>query len=381
MSQPSYRALTWDHPRGYNALAAAARLAAPMHGLTIAWDKQPLEGFESHPIDELFARYDLVVLDHPHIGAAVAAGCLQPLDDLLDPAELAAIGKASIGRSFESYFYAGRQWALPLDAATQVLAWRPDLMAAPPTTWDEVDDLASRCGFALSIAGPHTILGLLSLAVALSPQPAAWGEDCFVDEAVGIKAVRLLSRLIARAHPMLLSANPIAILDHMSRHEDVAFCPLIFGYVTYERPQPRRHRVAFAEAPRAVPGSHTGSTLGGTGIGISRQTEVTPQLLAHLKWLLSQSAQADFIPDHDGQPSARAAWQSDAVNARWNGFYRNTSATMDAAIVRPRFAGYIAFQEWASAFLRSALAQGIAASDIVAQINSRYRAAKGEQQP
>ncbi len=66
-------ALTWDHPRGYNALAAAARLQAfAGSGLSIAWDKQPLEGFESHPITDLCARYDLVVLDHPHVGEAVA---------------------------------------------------------------------------------------------------------------------------------------------------------------------------------------------------------------------------------------------------------------------------------------------------------------------
>lgn len=46
------RALTWNHPRGYNALAAAAaRPELAESGLAIAWDKQPLEGFESHPID------------------------------------------------------------------------------------------------------------------------------------------------------------------------------------------------------------------------------------------------------------------------------------------------------------------------------------------
>ncbi|WP_375449676.1 extracellular solute-binding protein [uncultured Devosia sp.] len=381
MSMPAYRALTWDHPRGYNALAAAARTMAPMHGLSIVWDKQPLEGFESAPIEELFARYDLVVLDHPHIGAAVAAGCLQPLDGLFDSAALGAIARRTIGRSFASYGYVGRQWALPLDAATQVLAWRPDLMSAPPRTWDAVEEAADWLGLALSIAGPHAILAILSVAVALSPSPASWGEDCFVDERSGIRAVELLTRLMARARPTLLPANPIGILEHMARHDDVAFCPLIFGYVTYGRPAAGRHAIAFAEAPRAALNSHPGSTLGGTGIGISTRAKVTPQLLAHLDWLMGESTQAGFISAHDGQPSARSAWTSDSINAHWNGFYRNTSATMDAAIVRPRFAGYIAFQEWASAFLRSAIAGGIPAPDIVAEINTRYHAARGNLQP
>lgn len=71
------KALTWDHPRGYNALVAAAKLPEVISsGLAISWDKQPLEGFESHPIADLCARYDLVVLDHPHVGEAVGGDCL-----------------------------------------------------------------------------------------------------------------------------------------------------------------------------------------------------------------------------------------------------------------------------------------------------------------
>src|SRR3546814_11047065 len=62
------RGLTWDHPRGYNALAAAA--ATRTDG-ELGWDKQPLEGFEAHPIADLCARYDLVVLDHPHVGEEI----------------------------------------------------------------------------------------------------------------------------------------------------------------------------------------------------------------------------------------------------------------------------------------------------------------------
>ena len=43
-------------------------------GAIVSWDRQPLEGFESAPIAEVCAGYDLVVLDHPHLGDALAAG-------------------------------------------------------------------------------------------------------------------------------------------------------------------------------------------------------------------------------------------------------------------------------------------------------------------
>ena len=83
-----WRGLTWDHPRGYRALEAAAWRAAES-GLSLSWDRHSLEGFETHPIGELCARFDLVVLDHPHVGEAVAADGLTPLEDLFGADEIA----------------------------------------------------------------------------------------------------------------------------------------------------------------------------------------------------------------------------------------------------------------------------------------------------
>ena len=87
----TYIGLTWDHPRGYNALAETARCvnadrAAPL----ITWGRQPLGGFESAPITDLTARYDLAVLDHPHIGEEVAERSLIPLEDLFSAEQLAS---------------------------------------------------------------------------------------------------------------------------------------------------------------------------------------------------------------------------------------------------------------------------------------------------
>jgi multiple sugar transport system substrate-binding protein len=108
---------------------------------------------------------------------------------------------------------------------------------------------------------------------------------------------------------------------------------------------------------RAAEGSRPGSTLGGTGIGISRSCEISPALLDHLRWLMSADAQGRFIPAHDGQPSRREAWHDPHVNARWGNFYANTAETLEHAYVRPRYAGYIGFQTDASELLRDGLSQ------------------------
>ncbi|WP_217632435.1 hypothetical protein [Ruania alba] len=92
-----------------------------------------MEGFESAAIDELANRYDILVLDHPHLGDALAADCLHPINTLLDPAILRRVERSTIGASVSSYRWHSHLWALPLDAATQVSARRSDTVPdAPP---------------------------------------------------------------------------------------------------------------------------------------------------------------------------------------------------------------------------------------------------------
>jgi len=347
-----YRGLTWDHPRGYQALIAAADDAK---GLVLSWDRQPLEGFETHPIAQLCADYDLVVLDHPHVGEAVAAGCLRPLEDLFAPEEIGAFSAATIGPCLASYHYAGRHWALPLDAATQVTAYRPDLIGAPPTTWDAVLALSETVPMALSLAGPHAALSFQSLAAAIDQSLPDADPGRFVGEEIGRQALDILARLAARAVPAAAALNPIALLALMATSDTVALCPLVYGYVNYTVPAPDARALCFADAPRHHAGGRPGSTLGGTGIGISTRCDVTPALLDHLRWLLGASAQIRFIPDHGGQPSRRDAWTDPAVNRRWGGFYEATAATLEEAYVRPRHNGAIAFQTEASALIRTTL--------------------------
>ena len=369
-----YKALTWDHPRGYVALTDAAKRARAAGEIDITWERQPLEGFESHPIAELCANYDLVVLDHPHVGEAVAHACLQPLESVFDSETLATIAADTIGPCLQSYVYGGSTWALPLDAATQVMATRPDLLDGPvPVTWAEVEDLSERTGrVALSLAGPHAALSFLSVCTALGEEPGRPGYDVLVSDAIGIAAFELLARLAGRSPRAVTSANPIGILAHMASGRDVALCPLIYGYVNYSAPA-AGHRIAFHNAPRSVGGGRPGSTLGGTGIGISRHCEITPALKAHLLWLMSAEAQTGFIPDHEGQPSRRSAWHDGGVNSAWGDFYRNTADTLEAAYVRSRFDGYIRFQSDASALLRAAFEDRQAAGATVARLNDMYR--------
>lgn len=356
----TYLGLTWDHPRGYDALAEAARREPLIH-----WDKQPLEGFESAPITELAAAYDLLVLDHPHIGEAVAEECLVPLEDLFSPDRIARWESQTVGPAFASYRGDGRHWALPLDVATQVMARRPDRLAAPPASWHEVEETARRLPTAVSLAGPHALLTLLSMAAG---QGAPVGGEAMLPDAPAMEALSRMARLAALAPPGSDRLNPIALLETMASTETIALIPLIFGYVTYSGP------VAFSDSIRSATGK--GGTLGGTGIAVTRRARPDAALLAHLAWLMSPETQTGLITAHNGQPSARAAWDSEAVNAASANFYAATRATAENALLRPRFDGMPAFTNAASARIRTALATGEDPETTLAALRRLWRDAR-----
>lgn len=363
--------LTWDHPRGYNALSAAAPMVAEAAGRPgLVWERQPLEGFESAPIGELAARYDLLVLDHPHIGEAVALDCLRPLESIFSTEQLVDWRRNTVGAAMTSYLWQNHQWALPLDIATQVTARRPDLVESTPDNWDDVVRLAERGGVALSLAGPHAVLNLYAVAACYGYAPG--GQDLLEDVPFA-EALSLLKRLHTHVPPGSDRSNPIGLLERMQQGDDIVLVPLIYGYVNYAASSIVSRRLAFSDAPRLAGGLYRGSVLGGTGIAFSARREPDPAVVDHIAWLMSAEAQERFIPDHAGQPSRRSAYVDERLNAEWGGFYTGTIRTSQTALLRPRHDGYIAFQTQAAQMVREFLSGDGDIAQTMAAIRQAWR--------
>ncbi|MGW5385323.1 hypothetical protein [Nocardia sp. NPDC003963] len=342
----TWSGLTWDHPRGYRALRAAVRHPhAP--ACDIRWDVQSLEGFESAPIAETAQRYDLVVLDHPHIGEAIEAAALQPLDGLFAPTELASWRAGSIGPSLRSYEMADHLWAVPLDAATQVCVRRDHGMPVPDT-WEQAVELSGEVTAALPTSGPHLFLTLCAIAVADGASPGTGAA--FLGEAEIGAAVETLRHFVPD-RPADGNDNPIALLERMTAGAGPDYCPHVYGYVNYSRGS---RPLLFGNAPRGRAGRR-GSVLGGTGIAFSSRCVPDTALLDHMRWLMSAGTQRRFITAEQGQPGLAAAWDDDTVNADAHDFYRTTRATIEDAWIRPRHAGAIAFQNAGAAAVRACL--------------------------
>lgn len=373
------RGLTWDHPRGYVVLDALAADGG------IRWDRQPLEGFESRPVRTLADDYDLVVIDHPGLGEAVRDGALRPLEEVLSAAELAACAAASAGRCYDSYRLGGRQWALPIDAAAQVSVCRPGDLDDRPSSWPDACRAARRHRTAVCLGGPHALLMFSAICVALGAPPAcSAGDEVFADPEAGAEAVGIMADLLAHAEVALAARNPIGVLDAMAADGGPAYCPLVYGYVTYQRPTPgtRQHgarALAAFDAP-AGPGG-TGSVLGGTGVAVTRSCADLAAARQQLLRLVSEEVQVGRYAELGGQSADRRAWQDPAADAAAGGFYSATRRTIAAAWVRPRFAGYLAFQAAASAALRDGLFAGDKHRALVDLVNRRWLSGAGRESP
>jgi multiple sugar transport system substrate-binding protein len=127
----------------------------------------------------------------------------------------------------------------------------------------------------------------------------------------------------------------------MMARDDLLFCPAVYCYATYAEAD-HAHPLRFHDFPGPVgPG---GSTIGGTGLGLSAHCAHPEAALAYARFAAEVQTQLLFARHH-GQPAHRAAWEDATINDRFGGCYRATRATMDQCWIRPRYDGYLAFQE------------------------------------
>ena len=369
----SLRGLTWAHPRADRPLIAASEEYAAAHDVAIGWHVRSLYDFGVAPLEVAAQEYDLIVLDHPHVGEAAERRYLVPLDEILTCAELDALEAASVGRSHESYRYGGHQWALAIDAAAQVAAWRQDAGFSPPRTWREVAAQARRGGVIWPLCPTDAYASLVSIAANLGTPAGATGE--FLPLPAGLDALRAIDSVAEHVPPACLEMNPIDALEALAGGDPAAtYVPLLFGYSNYARDGFRTALVRFGDMPatREYAGS-SGSLLGGAGLAVSAYAEDQSAAAAFAAWIAGDAAQAGIYVREGGQPANLAAWDGRDANELTHGFFADTRATLEGAWLRPRFPGFLAFQERAMEITHAYLTRRRDAERTIDALNATYR--------
>lgn len=378
--QKRLRGITWNHSRGFVSVAATAQRFCEMHPeVEIVWEKRSLQAFADAPIQGLAQDYDLLVIDHPWAGYAAHSQVLVPLQDIMPADYLADQAANSVGQSHASYIFEGSQCALAIDAATPVASYRPDLLARyelqEPDTWSDLLALARQGRVIMPGIEIDTLMNFYMLCATQGQAPFVDDEWALADD-MGLRALEQLRELAGLCPREIFAWNPIAVYEALSRRDDYVYCPFAYGYSNYSRDGYSDNALIFADMVSIDGHGRCQSTLGGTGLAISTGCQSLEVARDYAMFSASPLIQRTLFFENGGQPGHRRAWTDAEVNRRSRNYFRNTLPALDRAYLRPRFPGYLHFQDQAGAPIRQYLMHGGAGAQVLAELKRLFQEAK-----
>jgi multiple sugar transport system substrate-binding protein len=231
------------------------------------------------------------------------------------------------------------------------------LLAKAPVTWGELIDLAKRGLVAVPAIPIDSLMHFYMLCGALGEDPFTRPGHLVRGE-LGVQALRMLRELVSLCDPRCLGRNPIRTWELLASNDTIAYCPFAYGYSNYCRQGYVDHTLKVGGLISLDNRRPCRSTLGGTGLAISYRCKEKLLAASYAQFVASPECQTTLYFDSGGQPGYRKAWLSQEVNQRSNNFFADTMSTLDAAYLRPRFEGYMHFQEQASLIVHQYLKNG-----------------------
>ncbi|MCU7549666.1 extracellular solute-binding protein [Chitinophagaceae bacterium LB-8] len=376
MAKTILKGITWGHSRGITPLLAAAqRFNELFPDVEIQWHKRTLQEFADFPIEKLTEQYDLLIIDHPWVGCAAATNCVLPLDQYLPESFLNDQAVNSTGLSHQSYNYKGHQWALAIDAATPAASYRSDLLqknnVSLPQTWEDVLLLAKDGKLAVPAIPIDLLMNFYTFCIAHGTVPFQSKEE-IVDVETGIKALEAMPQLYSLVDKVMFTSNPIAVAEMMSKTNKFWYCPFAYCYSNYSRTGYAENRLTYADVVN-FNGQKLRTTIGGTGLSVSAFSKHKEIALQFAEMVTSGSFQSTFYVEHGGQPGYRKAWESETANRLTNDFFSSVLPAMQSGYMRPRYNGYLHFQDTACEPLHQYLWKGGNPETVLQEMNRLYQ--------
>lgn len=360
--------MTWDHPRAYDCLIAASEAYARESGIMIDWRKRSLQAFADAPIADLAEDFDLIVLDHPHVGVIAETQCLRPLPPVLCPKA------TSLGGSVESYAWNGQIWAYPIDSACQMAVVRPDLGVKMPATWNEFLNKEADELRALTPLLPVDAFDMmLTLIAGQGEQILPVFKTAFCSEDIGLRALRLIKHLYRLGPSEAIGMNPVDALEILSTTNEFAISPCLFGYINYAKPGFRPHTLRYVDQPVFEDHQLRRAILGGAGIGVSALRQQSDSAVAFALWVASEPVQSGVYLEHNGQPAHMQTWMAKSGDPQYAGFLSGGFETMRTAWTRPRDPWFLGMVDDICEIFPTFLLKDQSEERFLAQIQNIYR--------
>lgn len=360
-------------------VATAQRFSEIQPNVTVEWSKRSLQEFADEPIDQLAKAYDLMVIDHPWVGFAADSGIIRHLNHFLPESFLEDQKINSVGKSYESYNFGSDQFALAIDAATPVASSRPDVMErmglALPKNFDELLELASKGVVTMPGIPADTLMNFYMFCCVLGEDPFQ-DSNSVVSVHIGVEALKMFKKLADYLNPEFFNWNPIMVYEAMTDRDDLAYCPWAYGYSNYSKNGYSNNILHFHDIINDDKGEIYRSTLGGTGLAISANCKHMDQAVEYVMYVASPQIQRTQYFDNGGQPGHREAWEDSYVNSQSRNFFKATLKTLDASFLRPRYNGYMHFQDNAGGVIQEYLKNGGSPIKILKRLNTLYLQSK-----
>ena len=369
MAIHTLKGMTWDHPRGLDCLVNSDGLLQEQLQVSVDWSARSLLAFGDQHISEFYADHDLMIIDHPHVPDAVHANAVIALEDVASAEDMALLAKTSVGASHDSYIYKGKHWALAIDTAAQVSAYRPDKTSQSLVFWSDVLDAGGE-GLVLWPHKPVDAFSTFATIMAQKGHALCSGSE-YIDKAVAAEVLAFMIELAKVVPAQCLSMNPIEAAEYLVTTDKEHYSICMYGYTNYSRNGFRERPIIYDDVP-SFDGLASGSQLGGAGIAISSATK-NVELAAKVAILLSlPQIQSTTYVDAGGQPGNLAAWKAPHANTITCNFFNNTLRTLERAWVRPRFLGWPDVQYQSSLIIHKILKEKNFSSSDIAAISETY---------
>ena len=222
---------------------------------------------------------------------------------------------------------------------------------------------------ALALHPTDAIVSLMSIAAGKGVVPDG-GKRFFPDPEAAKQSIDLLVRLTRVVEDHCWQYTPQALFKAAQTTQEIAYIPLTFGYARCTRPEEGGWRFT-------APPAGCGSTLGGAGMAVSSQSELTEFAAEFISWYCGDEGQV-LAGRAWGQPSGLSAWHDPEIDEMTSGFYSGTRETQANAWVRPLTTWWPTVQEKVGEHLVRLMLANEPAHKILSEIEALYQALRSK---
>jgi multiple sugar transport system substrate-binding protein len=342
---PTLNWYVFDEPSG--SFESAARRCSEASHQAYKVNMVPLPSDADQQREQLVRRLaagdtaiDIIGMDVIWTAEFAQAGWILPWSG----AEAEAAKAGRIEATLQSATYQNQLWAVPFTTNTQLLWYRTDRVATPPTTWDEMINMAKALGKVGTIQAQgeryegFTVFFISLLASAGGSVLDASGKHVSLAQEPTRLALATMAHFAnsPASDPALATAreNQARLAFETGNSTFMVNYTFVWPSARQNAPEIAKH-MGWARWPSVIKGKPSRVTIGGINLGVSAHSN-HPQLAFQAAACVASEANQRYAAQHGGLPPTIAALYDDPKVRETFPFADMLRSTLRDAVQRPQ---------------------------------------------